>query len=185
MKILYTDALIIVDMQYDFMPDGALPVPRSDNLAFKINDYIERFYYGIIVATRDWHPANHMSFKDNGGLFPAHCIQNTYGARIVDTLDLSESTKIISKGQDKDKEEYSAFLTGELDEYLKSKGIKRLFICGIATDYCVSGTVISALNLGYEVRLLLDACSGLDNSEEAIQNMLHNGAKPTTLIMLE
>ena len=185
MKILYTDALIIVDMQYDFMPDGSLPVPNAELLSDNINYYIDEFKYRVVVATRDWHPSNHKSFKDNGGSFPAHCIQNTYGSKFINELNLPESTKVISKGQDKDEEEFSAFLTGELDEFLKSINIKRLFICGIATDYCVMHTVISAIKLGYEVRLLLDACSGLADSERAIESMIYAGAKATTLVMLE
>lgn len=180
------DALIIVDVQKDFCPEGSLPVPKGDKVASVINDYIKIFKkaQAQIFATRDWHPPNHMSFKTYGGIWPPHCIQESEGAEFHPHLKLPETVKIISKATDPSKEAYSGFDGTELKEELK-KSVKRVFVGGLATDYCVKNTVLDALKLGFEAILLLDATLGVnvkpDDSEKAIKEMIKKGAKKATL----
>ncbi len=189
MKIVITDnsALIIVDVQNDFLPEGALPVPEGDEVIPPLNKYIRLFNEkkSPIFATRDWHPKNHISFKGNGGIWPPHCIQGTYGAKFVDELNLPSETIIISKGYMIDRDAYSGFQETHLDLELRRLRIKRVFIGGLATDYCVKATVLDAINLGYETILLLDAIRGVNvnpgDSEKAVKEMLRKGAIGITL----
>jgi len=177
------DALIIVDVQKDFCTGGALPVPEGEKIVPVLNKYIEKFHEAgaLIVATRDWHPPNHSSFKNHGGIWPPHCIQETLGAEFHPDLKLPKETKIISKATSADKEAYSGFDGTDLEKELKNAGIQRLFIGGLATDYCVKSTVLDALRLGFETVLLFDAIKGVDvnpgDSERAIKEMLEKGAK--------
>lgn len=180
------DALIIVDVQKDFCPGGFLPVTKGDKVVSVINDYIKIFKkaQAQIFATRDWHPPNHISFKTYGGIWPPHCIQENEGAEFHPHLKLPETVKIISKATDPSKEAYSGFDGTELKEELK-KSVKRVFVGGLATDYCVKNTVLDALKLGFEAILLLDATLGVnvkpDDSEKAIKEMIKKGAKKATL----
>ncbi len=177
------DALIIVDVQRDFCSGGALPVPEGEKIIPVLNRYIEKFSNAgaIIVATRDWHPPNHISFKNQGGAWPPHCIQGTSGAEFHPNLKLPKEAKIVSKATSADKEAYSGFDGTDLERHLKNAGIRRVFIGGLATDYCVKSTVLDALSLGFETVLLLDAIKGVDvnpgDSEKAITEMLKKGAK--------
>ena len=187
MKILLGDfdALILVDIQKDFLPGGALPVPDGDKIIEPANKYIEKFVEKElpIFATRDWHPENHISFKKNGGLWPEHCIQNTEGAQFPPELKLPPETFIINKGDRPEIDAYSGFQGTLLNDLLKERGIKRIFIGGLATDYCVLHTVLGGLNLGYTVFLLLDAIKGItpQSEQNAIQKMLKKGAIGITL----
>ncbi len=180
--VIKGSALVIVDVQKDFLPSGALPVPEGDKVVEPLNKYIELFKIKSlpIFATRDWHPENHVSFKEYGGLWPPHCIMNTEGAEFADGLRLPEDSVIISKAYKVDRDAYSGFQETELDLELRRRGVKRLFIGGLATDYCVKATVLDALNLGYQVFLLLDGIRGVDvnpgDSDEAIKEMLRYGA---------
>jgi len=186
-KFRNKDALIIVDVQRDFCPGGALAVPSGDEIVPKVNTYIEIFkrHGGLIVATRDWHPANHSSFKDYGGIWPPHCIQNTEGAQFHPDLRLPDDTVIVSKATEPDKEAYSGFEGTNLEKVLKGHGTQRVFVCGLATDYCVKSTVFDALRLGFFSFVLLDAVKGVninpDDSERAILEMLEKGAVGITL----
>ncbi len=177
-------ALLIVDMQNDFMPGGSLPVPDADKIVPVINRYIEIFTLkGLpIFASRDWHPPNHISFKQRGGIWPVHCVRHTYGAKFHPDLKLPRSAIIISKGTDPNREAYSAFDRTEFADLLNERNIKRLFVTGVATDYCVKSTVLDALRLGFEVIVLEDGIKGLDKSEEALIEMKTKGA---TLLRLE
>ena len=185
------DALIIVDVQVDFCPGGALPVPEGDKIIPVLNEYIKRFdeVGALIIATRDWHPPNHSSFKTYGGLWPPHCIQGTDGAKFHPDLRLPKRTKIISKATDPSKEAYSGFEGTGLSEELKKIGIKRVFVGGLATEYCVKNTVLDALKYGFEVFLLEDAIKGIDvnpgDVNRAIEEMLQKGAKKITLSDVE
>ncbi len=177
------DALIVVDMQKDFMPGGALPVPEGDRIVPRLNQYIELFFKGglSVFFTRDWHPPNHISFKDQGGLWPPHCVQGTEGARFHEELFIPHDNRfIISKGTSPDFDAYSGFQGTVLDSLLKERGIKRVFVGGVATDYCVKNTVLGAINLGYQAFLLLDGIKGVDvkpgDSERATEEMLLAGA---------
>jgi len=181
------DALIIVDVQVDFCPGGALPVPEGDKIVPVLNEYIRRFDKAgaLIVATRDWHPPNHISFKTYGGLWPPHCIRGTEGAKFHPSLRLPERTKIVSKATDPSKEAYSGFEGTNLDEYLKKAGVKRVFVGGLATEYCVKNTVLDALKYGFKVFLLEDAVKGIDvklgDVEGAMKEMLEKGAEKIRL----
>ncbi len=189
MKISITkrSALIIVDVQNDFIPGGALPVPDGDKVIEPLNKYIKLFtdLRRIVVATRDWHPPNHMSFKEYGGIWPPHCIQNSWGAEFHPDLHLPKNIIIINKATEHDKEAYSGFEGTALHQILKNNGVKRVFIGGLATDYCVKNTVLDALKLGYETILLLDAIKGVDvnegDSEKAIEEMITEGAIGITI----
>jgi len=181
-RITANDALIIVDVQIDFCPGGALPVPDGDRIVPAVNEYIEMFRIvgQPVFATRDWHPGNHISFKENGGIWPRHCVQNTEGAKFHPDLKLPPDAFIISKGERPELEAYSGFQGTLLDSLLKERGIKRVFICGLATDYCVKNTAIGALNLGYTTFILSDAIKGVDvnkgDSEKSIETMMRKGA---------
>jgi nicotinamidase/pyrazinamidase len=187
LKLTKYDALVIVDVQRDFCPGGALAVPDGDAVVQPLNSYIEVFRSANlpIVATRDWHPPNHISFRERGGLWPPHCVQGTEGAEFHPQLKLPEETLIISKATQPDLEAYSGFEGTELESLLKSKGVKRLFVGGLATDYCVKMTVLDALKLGFTTFLLEDAIRGVNvnpsDSERAIDEMLSNGAIAITL----
>jgi len=181
-KLREKDALVIVDLQNDFCPGGALAVPEGDKIVPVLNAYIERFSNSksLIVATRDWHPENHISFVEQGGIWPKHCVQNTKGAEFHPDLKLPSDSIIVSKATEPDKEAYSGFDGTNLDKLLKGKGVTRLFVGGLATDYCVRATVLDALRLGFCVFLLLDAIKGVnvqpEDSERAIVEMLEKGA---------
>ncbi|HVO36911.1 MAG TPA: nicotinamidase [Candidatus Acidoferrum sp.] len=184
-KISKNDSLIVVDVQKDFCPGGALPVPEGDKIIPMLNKYINTFRRAKarIFATRDWHPPNHMSFKPFGGIWPPHCIQNTEGAKFHADLKLPKEAKIISKATDPLRESYSGFDGTELDAELKKQGIIRVFVGGLATDYCVKNTVLDALRLGFEAVLLNDATKGINksprDSAEAIEEMIRKGATTT------
>ena len=182
-KINNFDALIVVDMQNDFMPTGVLPVPEADQIVPSINEYTKLFESkGLpVFFTRDWHPENHISFKGYGGIWPPHCVQHTEGAKFHKDLYIPSDNKfIISKGTSQDFDAYSGFQGTILNDLLKERGIKRIFVCGVATDYCVKNTVLGGLNLGYQTFVLEDAIKGVnvkpDDSKKAIDTMLKNGA---------
>jgi nicotinamidase/pyrazinamidase len=181
------DALIIVDVQRDFCPGGSLPVPAGDQVVPVLNEYIKLFKAAKagIFATRDWHPANHMSFKAYGGPWPPHCIQHSEGAKFHPDLKLPDDTSIISKAMDPSKESYSGFDGTLLGDELKDKGVTRGFVGGLATDYCVKSTVLDAIERGFETVLLLDATRGINvkpgDVEKAIDEMIAKGAEKVTL----
>lgn len=187
MKIGKRAALIIVDAQNDFCPGGALPVPDGDRVVPVLNRYIEIFFKAgaPIFATRDWHPQRHVSFKPQGGIWPPHCLQGTPGSEFHPDLKLPAEAVIVSKGSDPGEDAYSGFQGTELAERLKRQGIRRLFIGGLATDYCVKSTVLDALNAGFETVILADASKGVNvapgDSAKAIAEMREVGAFEITL----
>ena len=181
------DALVIVDVQNDFLPGGALEVPQSDEILPVLNDYISAFEKrGLpIYMTRDWHPPNHCSFKEFGGPWPAHCVADTYGAAFSTKLKITSAATIVSKATTSDRECYSDFGTTNFEQDLRSVGVSRLFIGGLATDYCVLSNVRDALALSFETYLLLDAIRGVnvqpEDSDKAKQEMIELGAIPIRL----
>jgi nicotinamidase/pyrazinamidase len=181
------DALLVTDVQVDFLPGGALPVPEGDQVLPILNDYIGIFRKaGVTVfATRDWHPPNHMSFTTQGGPWPPHCIQDSEGAKFHPDLKLPDGTVIISKAMDPTKESYSSFDNTELASTLASKKVCRIFVGGFATDYCIVNTVRDARKLGFETVILSDAMRGIDvkpgDSERAIEEMIAKGSEQATL----
>ena len=177
MKInLDSDSLIMVDVQNDFCPGGALAV-REGDLVVKPLNYVQKFFR-YIFATRDWHPEDHCSFMGRGGPWPPHCIRNTHGAKFHSDLEISRAW-VISKAYERDKDAYSGFQGTDLESRLKREGIKRVFVGGLATDYCVRATALDALAAGLEVVLLEDAIRGVDvkpgDSERAIDEISRRG----------
>jgi nicotinamidase/pyrazinamidase len=180
------DALLVTDIQIDFLPGGALPIDNGDTIIPVVNTYIKRFEIAEaqILASRDWHPLNHISFKTQEGLWPPHCVQGTRGAEFSPALKLPNHTMIISKATEPNHEAYSAFDGTNLDGELQQLGVKRLFVCGLATDYCVVNTVLDACELGYETVVLMDAILGIDANpgdvDRAIKEMVRSGASQAT-----
>lgn len=159
-----TDALVIVHLQKDFCPGGALPVPDGDRVVAVLNHWIDAAEHAgcPIVASRDWHPPNHMSFQPHGGPWPVHCVQQSPGADFCDELRLPERTMIVSTGQDPDREQYSSFDGTGLGETLSEAGIKRLWVGGLAQDVCVLASVLDARTAGFEVHLIVSATEPID-----------------------
>ena len=171
---------MLVDIQKDFLPGGALPVPEGDKVIEPANRYIELFQKAgaPIFATRDWHPPNHISFKEQGGLWPPHCVQNTEGAKFAEELKLPPEIFIINKGDRPEFDAYSGFQGTLLEDLLRERGVKRIFVGGLATDYCVLNTVLGGLNLGFQVFWLSDASKGItpEGERRAEERMLSEGA---------
>ncbi len=172
-------ALIIVDMQNDFMPSGTLPVPDSDKIIPVLNMYIEIFASRRlpIFATRDWHPPDHKSFKQRGGVWPMHCVRDTKGAEFHPDLKIPRSATVISKATDADREAYSGFAHTDLATKLEHDGIRHVLIGGVATDYCVKNTALDAVRLGFDAVVLEDAVKGIGNSTDAIREMERSGVR--------
>ena len=176
------EALIVVDVQNDFIPGGALAVPCGDEVIPVVNRLQTRFE--LIVATRDWHPPDHGSFAANhpgrrvgdaielGGLkqtlWPVHCVQNTPGADFAPGLNADRWAKVVVKGADAEIDSYSGFydnghrMATGLGDYLKHKGVSTVFVAGLATDYCVKFTALDARALGFATRVVRDCCRGVD-----------------------
>jgi len=202
------DALIIVDMQNDFMPGGALPVEEGDQIIDGINNIAKIFKEnnGIVVLTQDWHPENHMSFasshpdKNPGDefqyigigplLWPDHCVQGSKGARFHDKLKVNLAHTIIRKGYNPNVDSYSGFIENDkksetgLAGFLKSLNIKRIFICGLALDYCCYFTALDGIDFGFEVYFLVNLTRGIDlppgNISKSLQHMRDKGIKFST-----
>jgi nicotinamidase/pyrazinamidase len=188
------DALLIVDFQNDFCPGGALPVAEGDRIAGPVNALLDSF--DLVVATRDWHPPDHGSFvgvevdadkwrgADPPSIWPVHCVQGTDGAELHPALDRAKIDVVIDKGQDPNSQGYSGFQDTTLAELLRERGVERLFVTGLATDYCVKNTVLDARRLGFEVTVVEDAVRGVDvepgDSERALEEMEGAGAELAT-----
>lgn len=182
-------ALLIIDVQNDFCPGGALAVPEGDKIVPVLNRYIELFLSkGLpIFVSRDWHPEKTKHFKDFGGLWPKHCIQKTRGAEFHPGLKLPDKIIILSKGMDPEKDSYSVFQGADSQgksflNLLSFMGIIELYVGGLATDYCVKESVLDALKNGFKVKLLMDAIKGVneETSREAIKQMVARGAEQIT-----
>jgi nicotinamidase/pyrazinamidase len=185
------DALIAVDVQNDFLPGGALGVTDGDAVIPVLNEYIELFRVRKlpIFATADWHPAGHCSFSESGGQWPKHCVADSAGAQFADDLQLPDDATIVRKGMQADIEAYSGFQGTDLAAQLNERGITRVFVGGLATDYCVLNTVTDALANGFDVVLLTQAIRAVDvdagDGARAIESMrdrgaiIHDSAVPT------
>ncbi len=176
------NVLVIVDVQNDFVPGGALPVPGGDQVVDVINPLQKNFE--LVVATQDWHPANHVSFASNHPgnkpgdsimlhgrpeiLWPDHCVQNTRGAALVAGLNTRRLARVFQKGTDPEVDSYSGFFDNDrrhatgLADFLKSQGITDVYVCGLATDHCVRATALDSRELGFRTHLLADACRGVN-----------------------
>ncbi|MBN2693228.1 bifunctional nicotinamidase/pyrazinamidase [bacterium] len=190
-------ALLLIDIQNDFLPTGALPVKDGDKVIAIANREMNNFDF--IIATQDWHPKNHESFASmhtgkNPGeiidlygltqvLWPNHCIQNTEGASLSPLLDLDKIDIVIQKGTDPTVDSYSGFFDNgrkketKLNSILKENGVNEIFVMGLATDYCVKFTVLDALSLGYKVNLIQDGCRGVELNLGDIENALNDMKK--------
>ncbi|MEN0006189.1 MAG: bifunctional nicotinamidase/pyrazinamidase [Bacteroidota bacterium] len=185
-------ALILVDLQNDFLPGGALEVQEGDQVIPIANQLIEKF--DLVVATQDWHPANHGSFAANHPwrkpgqvieldglpqvLWPIHCVQDSFGANFAKQLQQEQITVIFQKGTDPNIDSYSGFFdngkrkaTG-MGDYLKEKGVTEVYVMGLATDYCVKFTALDAVDLGFKVSLLEDGCRGVNLKEGDVEKAL-------------
>lgn len=176
------DALVVVDAQRDFMPGGSLAVPNGDAIVAPLNAYISAFAARQlpIFFTRDWHPPDHCSFREMGGRWPSHCIAGTSGASWADGLTIVPGARIISKATDRSVEAYSAFAGTALLVLLRDLQVRRLFVGGLATDYCVHETVVDARTYGFDVVVLADAIRAVnvepDDDTRAITDMIDHGA---------
>lgn len=184
------DALIVVDVQNDFLPGGNLGVPKGEEVVPVLNRYIERFQARQlpVYATRDWHTEKHCSFKQQSGPWPPHCVADSIGAAWAPGLELPNDATVISKGTRQDRDAYSGFEQTELEQRLRQDGVRRLFIGGLATDYCVLQTVNDALKAGFKVFLLHDAIRAVnvkpDDGINAERDMIQRGAKPLHVEMV-
>jgi nicotinamidase/pyrazinamidase len=184
------EALLIVDFQNDFTPGGALPVAEGDRIAGPLAPLLDHF--DLVIASRDWHPPDHGSFRgvevdpaawqgaDPPSIWPVHCVQGTAGAELHPSLDRAKVDIVVDKGQDVNSQGCSAFQDTELGTLLRERGVDRLFIAGLATDYCVKNSVLDALREGFGVVVIEDAIRGLDvqpgDSERAVEEMRTAGA---------
>lgn len=184
-------ALILVDLQNDFCPGGALAVREGDKIIPLINELQERF--DLVVATQDWHPKNHKSFASNHDkkigeliklegldqiLWPDHCVQNSKGADLVTALQTKKIDRIFQKGTDTKIDSYSGFFdnghkksTG-MGDYLKSKGVEEVYVVGLATDYCVKFTALDSVGLGFKTYLIADAARGVNLNHNDVSNAI-------------
>ena len=184
------DTLLIVDVQNDFCPGGALPVPEGDQVVEPLNRLADTF--DLVVASRDWHPTDHGSFAgvtvdpdawhgtDPPSIWPPHCVQGTEGAELHPSLDRSSIDVVMDKGEDANSQGYSAFQDTALAELLRDRGVDRLYVGGLATDYCVKNSVLDARSLGFDVIVVEDAIRGVEvepgDSERAVEAMREAGA---------
>lgn len=193
MKISDTpnSALLIVDMQNDFLPGGSLAVAGSEAIITVVNSYIHLFSKAAlpIFASRDYHPPGHASFIDQGGQWPPHCVVDTPGVNFHPDILLPEHAVIISKGTDLNKDAYSALDATTLHDKLQQQKIDHLFVCGLATDYCVHATAKDLLNSRYSVTILTDAIKPVDiqpgDGDRALNELITLGATVTQFNTLE
>jgi nicotinamidase/pyrazinamidase len=173
-------ALIIVDFQNDFTPGGALAVPDGDAIAPRVNELAASGDFDLVVATRDWHPPDHGSFTERGGIWPVHCVAGTPGAELHPALDAARFDVVIDKGQDPQTEGYSGFQGTRLGELLRERDVDEVVIVGLATDYCVRNTALDALRAGLRVRVDERAVRGVDveagDSARALDELRAAGA---------
>ncbi|HEU0168727.1 MAG TPA: nicotinamidase [Chloroflexota bacterium] len=176
------DALIVVDPQNDFCPGGALAVPGGDAVFDAVNRLLPRFQY--VLATQDWHPANHSSFAAQGGPWPPHCVQGTRGAEFHPALHQERIREVVRKGVDVATDGYSGFAGTNLTERLRARGITRVVVCGLATDYCVRATALEALSAGFRAAVVTDAVAAVnvnpDDGATALAEMRAAGVELLT-----
>jgi nicotinamidase/pyrazinamidase len=177
MTISERDALVIVDPQNDFLPGGALPVAEGRRIFAPIKALLPRFKR--VYATRDWHPPGHRFFNAHGGPWPYHCLAGSEGAAFASELDASEIDVVVSKGTDPDTDGYSGFAGTRLAEDLREHGIERIFVCGLATDYCVKSTAIEGVEHGFATIVVTDAIAAVEvkpgDEEAALDEMRRAG----------
>ena len=174
------EALLIIDLQNDFLAGGALAVPDGDEVIDPVTELIESGRFDLMVATRDWHPPDHGSFQEQGGPWPPHCVQGSEGAEISRAIPREKIDAVINAGYEPDLEGYSGFEATDLAAVLREQQVDRLTVVGLATDYCVRHTVLDALREGFEVTVDSAGIRGIDaepgDSERALEEMSAAGA---------
>jgi nicotinamidase/pyrazinamidase len=177
------EALVVVDFQNDFTPGGALAVPAGDEIADRVNELIDSGRFDLVVATRDWHPPDHGSFNSAHppGPWPPHCVQGTPGAELHPSLAREKVDVVLDKGQDPGTDGYSAFDGTDFAALLRERGIDRITLAGLATDYCVKNTALDALREGFEVEVDRKGVRGIDvtpgDVEKAIAEVTAAGGR--------
>jgi nicotinamidase/pyrazinamidase len=175
-------ALVIVDVQNDFCSGGALAVPDGDAVIDPLNRLAAQ--YNLVYATRDWHPADHWSFAEQGGPWPVHCVQGSPGAELAPGLDRSLIDEMVDVGDEPNVEGYSAFDGSDFEKRLRERGVDSLVIGGLATDYCVRATALDARRHGFGVKVVTDAVRGIEASpgdvEAALEEMEEAGVRLVT-----
>ena len=170
----------MIDFQNDFCPGGALAVPHGDEIAPRVNELIDSGRFDLVVATRDWHPPNHNSFEAQGGPWPPHCVQGTDGAELHRSLDRSKIDVVVDAGYRPELEGYSGFEATDLEQELRERGIERVTVVGLATDYCVRATALDALRDGFDVTVDPEGVRGIDvqrgDSQRALDELREAGA---------
>jgi len=173
------EGLIVVDVQNDFCPGGALPVPDGDAVIEPINRLAEMIPF--VVATRDWHPPDHHSFRDQGGPWPVHCVRETSGAQLHPKLHSSQIDAIVDAGREPEHEGYSGFEHTELERLLRDQGVDRVHVAGLALDYCVKETALDARRAGFEVVLHRGATRAINvepgDDERALEDLRAAGVE--------
>lgn len=198
-------ALLLIDVQVDFFPGGALAVKRGDRILPAISELVE-MEWDLIIASKDWHPAKHHSFASTHGkkvgesvedqiLWPDHCVQGTEGAEFYPGWNTDLVNYVVYKGTSKEVDSYSAFFDNDkkrdtgLHAYLQEQGVTELYCAGLATDYCVKATVLDALNLGYQVFVIQDGIEAVnlepEDGQKALKEMQEAGARLITLETLQ
>ena len=171
------DALVIVDVQHDFLPGGALGVTEGQRIFEPIDELAPRF--ARVYATRDWHPADHSSYAQYGGPWPVHCVAETHGAAFDPRLNLENVDVVVDKGTDRLTDGYSGFAATSLESDLREHGVRRVFVCGLATDYCVKETALDAKAAGFDVVVIEDAAAAVNvqpgDEERALQEVRSAG----------
>ena len=178
------EALLIIDFQNDFCPGGALAVEGGDEIAAPIKRLAESRRFDVVAATRDWHPPDHASFETEGGPWPVHCVQGTPGAELHPVMAEIDVDAVVDVGREREDEGYSGFEKSDLAQILRSRGVDRVFVCGLATDYCVRASTIDACREGFDTTLVEDAVRAVDvepgDGERAIEEVRAGGAKVTS-----
>jgi len=178
------DALLIIDFQNDFCPGGALAVEGGDEIADPIKRLAQSSRFDIIAATRDWHPPDHASFEAEGGPWPVHCVQGTPGAELHPSMHDVDIDFTADVGREREDEGYSGFEKSDLAQFLRDRGVERVFVCGLATDYCVRASTIDACGEGFDTTLVEDSVRAVNvqahDGERAIEEMEAAGAKVAT-----
>jgi nicotinamidase/pyrazinamidase len=171
------DALIVVDVQNDFCPGGALPVPDGDAVVGPVNALAHDT--DLVIATRDWHPSDHGSFAERGGTWPVHCVRDTPGAQLHDGIAVDRIDVVIDKGQSAEREGYSGFEDTALEQLLRERGIDTVHVVGLALDYCVKATALDAKRAGFDVVVHRGATRAVDvaagDGERAVAELRRAG----------